>query len=92
MILDEPTSSLDAATEHQLCGAIARLCRQRAVLIIAHRLSTIMQANEILLLEQGRIIERGRHTDLMKRQGAYAKLWTMSYGEQTIGLPQAANQ
>lgn len=92
VILDEPTSSLDAATERQLSAAIARLCRQRAVLIIAHRLSTIIQADEILLLEQGRITERGPHRDLMKRQGAYAQLWTMLHGAHGAGLPQAANQ
>ena len=92
IILDEPTSGLDVGTERQLGNAIARLHRQRAVLIIAHRLNTIVQADEILLLDQGRIIERGTHHELLNVQGAYAKLWSMPRGAQDAWLPCAANQ
>ncbi len=92
IILDEPTSGLDVGTERQLGTAIARLHRQRAVLIIAHRLNTIVQADEILLLDQGRIIERGTHHELLNVQGAYAKLWSMPRGAQDAWLPCAANQ
>jgi ATP-binding cassette subfamily B protein/subfamily B ATP-binding cassette protein MsbA len=92
VILDEPTSSLDVMTERQLSAAVARLSRQRAVLIIAHRLSTITRADEILLLDQGRIIERGSHDELRKRAGAYARLWSALQNDQATSLPRAANQ
>ena len=92
IILDEPTSGLDVGTERQLGTAIAKLHRQRAMLIIAHRLSTIVQADEILLLDQGRIVERGTHHDLLNRQGAYTKLWSTPRGAQDAWLPCAANQ
>jgi ABC-type multidrug transport system fused ATPase/permease subunit len=75
VILDEPSSSLDASTEQRLMQALATLGRQRAALIIAHRLSTVMQADLILVLAHGRIVERGTHTDLLALNGTYATLW-----------------
>ncbi|MDD2705665.1 MAG: ABC transporter ATP-binding protein, partial [Acidocella sp.] len=75
VILDEPSSSLDPVTEQQLMRALERLTQDRAALIIAHRLATIMYVDEILVLEQGCIVERGRHDGLIKQEGFYAKLW-----------------
>jgi ATP-binding cassette subfamily B protein/subfamily B ATP-binding cassette protein MsbA len=75
VILDEPSSSLDAATEQRLMRALERLASQRAALVIAHRLATVMTADLILVLDQGRIVERGSHADLLAAAGTYATLW-----------------
>ncbi len=75
VILDEPSSSLDSNTERQIMRALHTLTRQRAALVIAHRLATVMHADEILVLDQGRIMERGQHGDLLKSHGIYETLW-----------------
>jgi ATP-binding cassette subfamily B protein/subfamily B ATP-binding cassette protein MsbA len=74
LILDEPTAALDAGTEELLLEALHRLQAGRTTFIIAHRLSTIRHADKILLLDQGRIAESGRHAELLARQGAYYHL------------------
>ncbi len=78
VILDEPSSSLDASTEHRLMLALRRLSSNRAALIIAHRLATIAHADLILVLDQGRIVERGRHAELLAAGRTYAALWRAS--------------
>jgi ATP-binding cassette subfamily B protein len=75
-ILDEATSSIDAITESRLQASLALLLRGRTSFVIAHRLSTIRQANLILVLHDGRIIERGTHADLLAMSGAYHELYT----------------
>ncbi len=75
LILDEPTSALDARTEALLLEALNRLMNGRTTLIIAHRLSTIREADCILVLEDGAILERGRHSELLTRNGRYARLY-----------------
>ena len=75
LILDEPTSALDARTETMLLGALERLMRGRTTFIIAHRLSTIRHADNILVVDDGRIVEQGRHEELMARGGLYCSLY-----------------
>jgi ATP-binding cassette subfamily B protein len=75
LILDEATSSLDSDSEHKVQEALAPLCQGRTTLVIAHRLSTIRDADVIAVIDQGRIVERGTHDDLMTHAGLYAWLW-----------------
>jgi ATP-binding cassette subfamily B protein/subfamily B ATP-binding cassette protein MsbA len=74
LILDEPTSALDAETESLLLEALDRLMAGRTTVIIAHRLSTIRKADQILVLREGQIVERGRHQELINAGGHYARM------------------
>jgi ATP-binding cassette subfamily B protein len=74
-IFDEATSSLDSATEQTIQERLAEASRGTSTVIIAHRLSTVVNADEILVLEHGRIAERGSHAVLVARGGVYATLW-----------------
>jgi len=76
LILDEPTSSLDPTQEARLNRAVHDLMRGRTTLVIAHRLSTVYQADQIVVLDAGRLAETGKHADLLQRNGLYAKLLT----------------
>ncbi|MGV1958718.1 ABC transporter ATP-binding protein [Agrobacterium sp. 22-224-1] len=84
LILDEATSHLDAASEAHVRAALDELMVNRTTLIIAHRLSTIRAADQILVMRDGRIVERGKHRDLMSLGGFYAEL----IGHQSVGLAQ----
>ncbi len=75
MVFDEATSSLDSKSEQMILKAIGEVAKNTTNLVIAHRLSTIVHASQIIVLEQGRIIEQGSHNDLILAQGNYAKLW-----------------
>ncbi len=77
MIFDEATSSLDSAAERVIIEALQKISTQHTTLVIAHRLSTIADADEILVMEQGRIIERGRHNELLEQEGTYASMWSL---------------
>lgn len=80
LILDEPTSALDAHSERMVQRAIENLRRDRTVLIIAHRFSTIRDADRIVVMHDGAVVEEGVHTELLARSGAYADLHTAQYG------------
>src|SRR5207249_2382951 len=82
LILDEPTSSIDSRTELVILDALDRLMVGRTAFVIAHRLSTIRRADQILVMDKGRIVERGTHNELLGHEGLYAEL----YGIQTRGL------
>jgi len=82
MMLDEATSALDSYTEKEIQGALDQVSRERTSLVIAHRLSTVIHADEILVLDQGEIVERGSHADLVARGGVYAGLWQQQQAAQ----------
>ncbi|HEX2594665.1 MAG TPA: ABC transporter ATP-binding protein/permease, partial [Rhizomicrobium sp.] len=75
LLLDEATSALDTGTEREIQGALSEVSRNRTTLVIAHRLSTVIDADEILVLDRGQIIERGRHSYLLSLNGHYAAMW-----------------
>ena len=75
LLLDEATSALDSHTERDIQDALDRVSRNRTTLVIAHRLSTIVGADEILVLDKGRIVERGTHQQLLVKNGLYASMW-----------------
>jgi len=75
MIFDEATSSLDSTTERHIQSAIERASKERTSLIVAHRLSTIVRAEQIVVMDQGQVIEKGNHRELVEKGGRYAELW-----------------
>lgn len=75
LLLDEPTSSLDSKNEVLVQKAISNLVKDKTVIMIAHRLKTIKNADKIIVLDKGRIVEEGRHSELLEKQGLYARLW-----------------
>ena len=75
LLLDEATSALDTGTEREIQGSLQEISRNRTSLVIAHRLSTVVDADEILVLDHGEIIERGRHSQLLALNGHYASMW-----------------
>lgn len=80
LVLDEATSSLDSETEHEIRKDLEVLMQGRTTIIIAHRLSTIMNADKIIVMEKGRIVQQGSHFELIKRAGPYKNLWSLQKG------------
>jgi ATP-binding cassette, subfamily B, bacterial MsbA len=89
LILDEATSALDTESERQVQAALDVLMRGRTTLVIAHRLSTVERADRILVLDRGRIVESGRHTELLALRGVYARLYNTQFAAQDAGAPVA---
>ncbi len=81
LILDEATSALDTESERHIQAALDRAMQGRTTLVIAHRLSTIERADVIMVMDQGRIVERGRHDELLARKGYYARLYAMQFND-----------
>ncbi len=88
LILDEATASVDTQTERLIQGALDRLMERRTSFVIAHRLSTVRHADQILVMDRGRIVERGRHDDLLAQGGIYAKLCENNFLGEPAGVSQ----
>jgi subfamily B ATP-binding cassette protein MsbA len=93
LLLDEATSSLDSESERQVQLALGKLKAGRTTLVIAHRLSTVMDADIIYVVENGRIVDKGRHVELLARGGTYARLYAAQFAEQTEAAekPESSN-
>ena len=81
MVLDEATSALDSATERAIQAELRQVADNKTTLVIAHRLSTVVDAYEILVMEQGRIVERGDHASLLLQRGRYAEMWNLQQSQ-----------
>lgn len=91
LLLDEATSALDTETERQVQSALARLKEGRTTVVIAHRLSTIVDADTIFVMEDGRVVESGGHAELLARDGAYSRLYSLQFaGDDTPDTPADA--
>ncbi len=80
LVLDEATSSLDSETEYEIQKSLAKLLENRTAIIIAHRLSTVMRADKIVVLDNGKIVQMGKHEELIKKPGVYKQLWNLQRG------------
>jgi ABC-type multidrug transport system fused ATPase/permease subunit len=85
LIFDEATSQLDSESEREVQSAIENLVRSRTVFVIAHRLSTIKNANKIIVLDEGKIVEQGNHEELLAKNGFYKKFHEIQAGLHTGG-------
>jgi subfamily B ATP-binding cassette protein MsbA len=93
LLLDEATSALDAESERMVQAALRRLMQGRTTVVIAHRLSTVIDADEIQVIEQGRIVDSGRHAELLARGGTYARLYAVQFADHepaAVAEPRAA--
>ena len=88
LVLDEATSALDTLTEREIKESLSSLAQKRTTIIIAHRLSTVVGANNILVIDKGKIVESGTHKQLLRKKGLYADMWstqqTIQKAEETL--------
>ena len=89
LVFDEATSALDTATEQEIQRNLAELSKGRTTLAIAHRLSTVVDADEIIVLANGTIAERGKHGDLLSQNGIYATMWQRQQESQNGGADES---
>ena len=87
LIFDEATSALDSANERAIQAELQSVAQNKTTLVIAHRLSTVVDAHEILVMDAGRIIERGSHVQLLAMNGRYAAMWALQQSGETAGSP-----
>jgi ATP-binding cassette subfamily B protein len=90
LVFDEATSSLDSQSEKNILTELTRISAHKTTLVIAHRLSTIVDADQILVLEHGKIRERGSHAELIEKQGVYAQMWRIQQNQQKNQLLEQA--
>jgi ATP-binding cassette subfamily B protein len=81
LILDEATSALDSRTEAEILATLDEVSKKRTTIVIAHRLSTIVNADDIVVLDAGRVAERGTHAELLKKRGLYSEMWARQQAE-----------
>jgi ABC-type transport system involved in Fe-S cluster assembly fused permease/ATPase subunit len=91
LVFDEATSALDSRTEKAIQAELQEIATNHTTLVIAHRLSTIMDADQILVMDHGRIVERGTHNELLVRNGAYAHMWALQQQEEEVERLEAAS-
>ena len=92
LILDEATSALDSESERTIQEALTEVMKQRTTLVIAHRLSTIEQADQVVVLDEGKVVEIGTHSSLLDKGGAYARLHRKQFAAENISAePESDN-
>ena len=95
LIFDEATSALDSQTEKSIQAELKKIAENRTTLTIAHRLSTVADAHQIIVMDKGRILERGTHSELLALEGAYARMWALQQQEelkQKLAVPVLEEQ
>jgi len=87
-VFDEATSALDSRSERAIQAELDRIAANRTALVIAHRLSTVVDADEILVLDHGRVVERGKHRELLEAAGLYESMWRLQQEQARRDLPE----
>ncbi len=92
MLFDEATSSLDSAAEQAIQETLKDVAQNHTTLVIAHRLSTVVDADRILVMDQGCIVEQGRHQELLQQDGRYSEMWQLQQEDQRTGGYQSPTE